>query len=292
MRKARSTSSLAKEEWHAAPSEVAAPRDVDGRASARAMEAASTAPALSVHDIQVRFKGIVALNGVSMSLDCGEVLGVVGPNGAGKTTLINAIAGEVRPKAGEVRLGARRITPWARERRARHGIMRTFQQLELFEGLTVAEHLEVALATHRRAAAGGGRTSHFSRRDELVQSFDLGGVLHKQVSLIAQGERVRVSLARAFACRPRFMLLDEPGAGLTEIESARLSALIRDAVQEGIGVMLVDHNLRLVMEASDRVALLSEGKVLAIGSPDEVQANREFREAYTGVSGQARDGRH
>ena len=236
--------------------------------------------ALVTEGASVRFGGLAAIDGVSFTLEPGEIVGLIGPNGAGKTTLINVLSGFQRPTAGEVRLEGRRFVDAVPDAFARAGIARTFQAVRLFKGLSVSENLEVSLA-----ANGLSRRRARERAKALLAEFlpgDRGGM---PASALTYGEERKVGIARALALEPRYLLLDEPAAGMAaaEVEDLR-AAIVRVRTAYGCGILVVEHNMALIFALCDRIHVLGSGRTLAIGSPEEISANATVREAYLGVS--------
>ena len=230
-------------------------------------------------DLRVYFEGVKAVDGVDIKLDQGEILGLIGPNGAGKTTLMNALSGFVPLKSGTVTLGEDTVTVWPPKRLARSGLARTFQNVRLFRGLTVSENVEVAAV-----GVGLGRREAKRRAAEVLEWVGLSPRAHLPTERLSFGEEQRVGIARAIATRPRFLLLDEPAAGLNEAEGDELVALIsRIRESEGCGVLIIEHDMRLVMNLCDGIHVLDNGKTIATGSPDEVQKDDAVITAYLGT---------
>jgi branched-chain amino acid transport system ATP-binding protein len=222
-----------------------------------------------------------ALEDVTLELRRHEVVGLIGPNGAGKTTLVNIVTGFDTPTSGRVELEGREITRWRPYRRGRAGLARTFQHGHLFRGLTVRENVEVA------ALAGGASTRDARRRaDELLRRLGLDTRAETAASLLPHGDERKLGIARALATGPRFVLLDEPAAGLSEAEVPDVASLVR-GVRDEAGVLLIDHNMALIMEVCDRIVVLDQGRVLAQGSPAEIRANLDVTNAYLGGSAAA-----
>jgi len=226
------------------------------------------------------FEGVDALEDVSLELRRGEVLGLIGPNGAGKTTLVNVMTGFDRPTAGTVELEDRVITSWPAHRRGRAGVARTFQGSRSFRNLTVRENVEVA------ALGVGVPPREAARRaDRLLGLLGLEADAGSPAGTLAHGDERKLEVARALAIEPRFVLLDEPAAGLSEAEVPEFAEVLRAVRRErGAGVMLVDHNMALVMEVCDRIHVLDQGRTLAEGTPDEVRGNLDVTAAYLGES--------
>jgi branched-chain amino acid transport system ATP-binding protein len=227
---------------------------------------------LSVEDVSVRFGGVVALRNVSLQVDEGLIWGLIGPNGAGKTTLINIISGLIRPTEGRVSFAGEMGGPWPMTQTVRRGIVRTFQQTRAFLGLTVAENLRIA------AVAAGRREAS----KEIVDLCGLGPVLGRVAGDLPYVALRHLGIAMAMSLRPKLLLLDEPAVGLTPGEVGRIGELIRKCKSDGVTVLLVEHNVRFLMELSDRVSVLDRGQVLFEGEPAECQARPEVIEAYLG----------
>ncbi len=242
---------------------------------------------LTVRDLSVRFGGVVALSGVDLDVRPGEVVGLLGPNGAGKTTLIDAVTGFVRA-SGEVSLDDVRLRGRSAHQRAREGLSRSFQSLELFEDITVRDNLVAASddqdwRSYLVDLVWPGRSRLSSAAVAAVGELDLGDVLESKPGDLPYGTRRLVAIARAVAASPSVLLLDEPAAGLGEQESAELGRLIRRLADEwGMGVLLVEHDVAMVMETADKVVVLDFGKKIAEGTPAEVRSNAAVVAAYLG----------
>jgi branched-chain amino acid transport system ATP-binding protein len=230
---------------------------------------------LEIRNVTVRFGGHVALDDVSLSAAPGEVTGLIGPNGAGKTTLFNVVTGLLAPQRGSVRLDGEDVTRLAPYRRARRGLARTFQRLELFGLLTVRENVELAVSVRgRRPGPGTGEAL------DLVGLSDMADV---RADELPTGKARLVELARALATGPRALLLDEPASGQDESETEAFRRVLLAVAAAGIAVVLVEHDVQLVMRTCARVHVLDFGQVLAVGTPSEIQANRAVLDAYLGA---------
>ncbi len=236
---------------------------------------------LDIIDVSVQFGGLLAVDGATLTVERGCVTGLIGPNGAGKTTLFNVITGLQAPSGGSVRLDGADITRKRPHRRARLGIARTFQRLEAFGSLTARENVLVALEMRRRWA-----TEHYSTSalaDELLEQVGISAVADRKVESLPTGTARLVELARALATKPKVLLLDEPSSGLDEQETDAMSALLRRLVEsDGLGVLLVEHDMPLVMETCTRISVLDFGRVIAQGPPGEIQADPAVQRAYLG----------
>jgi sulfate-transporting ATPase len=243
---------------------------------------------LEINDLGVRFGGVVALDGVSVKVRSGEVVGLIGPNGAGKTTLMDAVSGLNRNYTGQILLNGDPIDGHSPTQRARLGIGRSFQQPELFDDLPVEDNLRVACEPPSRRDYVTGLLA--PRRRELppaaaiaVREFELADDLARMPGELPFGKRRLVGIARAVAAAPKILLLDEPAAGLDDHESEELATLItRLARERGYGILLIEHNVNLVMSVSDHVVALEFGRVIARGLPDEVRNDPALVSAYLG----------
>ena len=225
------------------------------------------------------FEGVRALAGVDLELGRHEVVGLIGPNGAGKTTLVNILTGFDLPSEGRVELEGKDVTRWPPHRRGRAGLARTFQHARLFRGLSVRENVEVAAL-----GAGAGPREARRRADELLDLLGLSDRGEDRAALLPHGDERRLGVARALALRPRFVLMDEPAAGLHEAETPDLAAVVRSVRDDhGAGVLLIDHNVALIMEVCDRVQVLDQGRTLAEGTPAEIRRNLDVATAYLGA---------
>ncbi|HEY8103936.1 MAG TPA: ABC transporter ATP-binding protein [Gaiellaceae bacterium] len=235
---------------------------------------------LRASSVSRSFTGVRALDDVTLELHRHEVVGLIGPNGAGKSTLVNVMSGFDVPTTGRVLLGDDDVTGWSPHRRGRAGIARTFQHSRSFRGLTVRENVEVAAL-----GVGARPRAARARADELLDVLGLTPYEDSAAGVLAHGDERRLGVARALATEPRFVLLDEPAAGLPEAEVPEFAAVIR-AVRDDAeaGVLLIDHNMALVMEVCDRIQVLDQGRTLAEGTPAEIRANLDVASAYLGES--------
>lgn len=244
---------------------------------------ASAAPEnLTVHEITRCFRGVQALAGVDIELRRGTVLGLIGPNGAGKSTLVNIISGYDHPDTGTVTMDGNDITRVDARTRSRRGLARTFQHGHTFHGLSVRENIEIAaLGTGQRRAEAQRRSA------ELMDQFGIENRANQLASTLPHGTERRLGVARALAVNPRYLLLDEPAAGLNEGEIGEFGDVIRSIAASGVGVLLIDHNIRLIMAICDRIHVVVQGKSFLEGTPAEVQGSEALVEAYLGRSGRA-----
>jgi branched-chain amino acid transport system ATP-binding protein len=224
------------------------------------------------------FEGVHALNGVTLELHRHEVVGLIGPNGAGKTTLVNVVTGFDSPNEGEVELAGEAITSWAPHRRARAGLARTYQHGRLFSGLSARENVEVA-------ALGVGASPREARRraGDLLALLGLEHRTSSPAAVLPHGEERKLGVARALATEPRFVLMDEPAAGLSEAEVPDFAEVVRTVRDDHeAGVLLIDHNVGLILEVCDRIQVLDQGRTLAEGTPAEIRRNIDVTAAYLG----------
>ena len=236
---------------------------------------------LVAEEIRVHFEGVKAVDGVDLTLEQGQIMGLIGPNGAGKTTFMNAVSHFVPRTSGRVILGGRDVTSWPPHRLASAGLVRTFQDVATFPDLTVFENVELGAL-----GSGLSRRNARARAWELLESLGLARLASLPASALPHGEERRVGIARAVAVGPRFLLLDEPAAGLDDRESLELAetiAKLRDDV--GCGVLLVEHDMRIIFRVCERIQVLDFGKPLALGEPGEIRTNADVITAYLGVKG-------
>jgi branched-chain amino acid transport system ATP-binding protein len=237
---------------------------------------------LEIEGVSVQFGGLLAVDDASLSVPEGCVTGLIGPNGAGKTTLFNVITGLQTPTGGRVLLDDVDVTRRRPYRRARLGIARTFQRLEAFGSLTARENVLVALEMRKRWAKS--RYDSAKIADELLEKVGAASVADKQVESLPTGSARLVELARALATDPKVLLLDEPSSGLDEQETDALGVLLHELTAGGLGVLLVEHDMPLVMEACTHISVLDFGRVIARGTPAEIQADPSVQRAYLGTA--------
>ncbi len=258
-------------------------------------------PLLDVREVSVRFGGLQALSQVSFEVADGEVFGLIGPNGAGKTTMFNCISGLYQPTSGVIRYQGEIIDDYPVHVRSRLGIARTFQNLNLFGGLTVLENLMIPVEVRQPrgfiADAFRATRSRFGEDQAREHAHAILHLLHlSQLGDVRGGDlpvglQRRVELGRALAQRPRLVLLDEPASGLDARETAELGALLpRIARQLGVTIILVDHDMALVMRVCDRICALDFGEVIAMGTPAEVRSDPTVMTAYLGAAAEAQAG--
>jgi branched-chain amino acid transport system ATP-binding protein len=236
---------------------------------------------LVAEGIRVHFEGVRAVDGVDLTLERGQIMGLIGPNGAGKTTFMNAVSSFVPLTAGKVILDGVDATGWAPQRLVRHGLVRTFQDVATFSGMTVFENIELGAL-----GAGLRRRQARKRAWELLESLGLVHLARMPASALPHGDERRVGIARAVAVGPKFLLLDEPAAGLDDAESLALTETIARLREElGCGVLLVEHDMRIIFRACERIHVLDYGKSIAVGEPAEIRTNKAVITAYLGVKG-------
>jgi branched-chain amino acid transport system ATP-binding protein len=259
----------------------------------QAADTAAGAAVLQVEQIERRFGGLVALTGVDLQIRRGEIFGLVGPNGSGKTTLTNAITGFYPPQKGRIRLEGHDITGMAPHAVARRGVARTFQNLALFNGMTVLDN--ILLGRHVHMQPGVLRTALYPwlarpqeiahRRvvEETIDFMQLQSVRDDLVDTIPIGLKKRVELARALVAEPRFLILDEPMAGMNQEEKEYMARFVLDARDErGVTVLLIEHHMDIITGICDRMLVLSYGEVIDTGVPKDVVKNPRVIEAYLG----------
>ena len=244
----------------------------------------SPATSLRASSVSRSFAGVQALRDVSLEVRQGEVVGLIGPNGAGKSTLVNLLSGFDRPTAGCVLLEERDVTRWPAYRRGRRGLARTFQHSHAFGGLSVQENVEVSAL-----GVGASQREAAMRARELLALLGLGEYADRPAGSLPHGDERRLGVARALATEPRFVLMDEPAAGLPEAEVPSFAAAVKAVRDRGAGVLLVDHNVALVLEVCERIHVLDQGTTLAEGTPAEIRAHLGVAAAYLGESAAAEE---
>lgn len=238
-------------------------------------------PLLEVDNVSARFGGIRALRGISLRVEYGEALGVIGPNGSGKTTLLDCVAGIVRPAGGSIRFQGKAIDAAPAFRRARVGIRRTFQSTALFDALTVTDNVLIGADQPRSPRR---RPSHYAAK-HFIEAMGLAAYADAPARTLSTGYRKRVEIARALAGEPNLLLLDEPTAGIQPADAAEImTSLDQLRAELGMGVLLVEHNIPVVLAHSDRVVAFDCGEVIADGPPNVVREDPKVQQSYLGSS--------
>ena len=237
---------------------------------------------LECRNVGMKFGGAAALTAVSISAEAGVITGLIGPNGAGKTTMFNCITGLLEPTSGEVMLDGVDITKLPPFRRARLGVARTFQRLELFTSLSVRDNIRVAGEIRSRWSKGKGKTDTHAEAEHIIELMGLSGLADRDVAEIPTGMARRVEMGRALMTRPRILLLDEPASGQDEQETEEFGELLLHVRDEGTAILLVEHDVSLVMKVCSFIQVLDFGRLIASGTPAEIQTNRAVLEAYLG----------
>ena len=250
---------------------------------------------LTLNQVTRRFGGLVAVDRVSMRIEAGEIYGLIGPNGAGKTTILDLVSGLTRPSSGHIELAGENVTGLRADRLAAMGIRRTFQNLKLFNELTVLQNVMIGLHASGRAgvveAIVGGRRH---RREEramraaslaVLDAVGLSERSNQRAAALSYGHRRRLEIARALVAEPRLLLLDEPAAGLNPSEATGLVDLIARINEQGVTILLVEHHMDVIMASCSRITVLNYGRKLAEGVPAEIRADENVIEAYLGRPG-------
>ena len=238
---------------------------------------------LQVENVSVSFRGTKALQDVSFSCKTGEITGLIGPNGAGKTTMFNVISGLLKPSSGRVVVDGVDLTKAKPARRAKQGISRTFQRLELFTSLSVRDNLRVAGEIHN-ATRRSNRIDIAAETERVMGLLELSDVADREVTELPTGRARVVEVARALMTKPKLVLLDEPASGQSEEETERFAELLKHLVAtDGLSVCLVEHDVPLVMGLCDTIHVLNFGALLASGTPAEIRSNNDVADAYLGA---------
>lgn len=257
--------------------------------------------ALGLEGVSLSFGGVVALENIDLAVRRGEIRAIIGPNGAGKSSLVNIISGVYRPDRGHVTIGSNRFTNVPTQKLAQLGVARTFQNLALFKGLSVLHNVISGRAhkvrsTFLEQVLGVGRSQSeeadaHDRAIEILEFLNLTRVGHRLAGTLPYGLQKRVELARALVAEPTILLLDEPMAGMTAPEKAEMTAFVRAANRErGTTIVLIEHDIGVVMELSDHIAVLDYGRKIAEGTPEEIRSDQRVIDAYLGIAAENIDG--
>ena len=250
---------------------------------------------LEADRLSISFGGVQAIDGVCIAVESGQVFSIIGPNGSGKTTLFNLVSGIYTPNDGSIRFAGEMVTGLPPDQLARRGLSRTFQNLQIFSRMSVLENAMVGRHRHEHtgiladllhlpSVARQNEASREAARDALDR-VGLADAGKRPAGSLAYGALKRLEIARALASDPKLLLLDEPAAGCNPVETQDIDCVIRSIVKDGITVVLVEHDMRLVMNISDRVHVLANGRTLTEGTPEQVRSNAAVIEAYLGVHG-------
>jgi branched-chain amino acid transport system ATP-binding protein len=247
---------------------------------------------LRSEDISMHFGGVRAVDQVDLTVEEGQILGIIGPNGSGKTTFFNVLTGIYKPTFGQFFFRGDDITNWSPHRIAEVGIARTFQNIRLFQNMSVLENILVGEHTKLKATLGGAllrtpaqRQDEASAREKAEELLDFVGLSDRSAEYaanLAYGEQRRLELARAMASQPRLLLLDEPTAGMNPSEAGQVMELIQDIRALGVTIMLIEHNMQVMMGTAERIVALDAGAKIAEGTPQEIQYNEDVIQAYLG----------
>ncbi len=237
---------------------------------------------LDVEGVVKKFGGLVAVDNVSFSVKEGEIFGIIGPNGAGKTTLFNVITGFYKPDSGKIRFLGEDITGMRPNKLAKLGLTRTWQIVKPFLGMSVLDNVLVSIYATKGVISGLSEEEAVEKAEMILE---FAGLLHRKDALaeaLPHGERKRLEIARALATEPKLLMLDEPAGGLTPTEMDEVMEVVRKVRESGVTVVIIEHNMRVIMNVCERIMVLNFGRKIAEGSPEEISRNEEVIKAYLG----------
>jgi branched-chain amino acid transport system ATP-binding protein len=249
------------------------------------MPSSNGAGLLEIQDVTVRFGGQEAMSHITLTADPGSITGLIGPNGAGKTTTFNVITGLMRPSSGQISFDGRDVTKLPTYKRARLGMARTFQRLELFSQLSVRENIAVAAGLRGQWGARIRQDDRFVQ--SLLERVGLTEIADERADTLSTGQGRLVEIARALAIQPRLLLLDEPASGQDAHETDRFAELLHALADDGVAILLVEHDVDLVMQVCQKIFVLDFGRLIASGTPAEIRADPQVRAAYLGTAAAA-----
>jgi branched-chain amino acid transport system ATP-binding protein len=248
--------------------------------------------ALTLSDVTKSFGGVLAVSGLSLEIPAGRITGLIGPNGAGKTTVVNVITGIVSPTAGRIAVGEQDLTGASPEAVARRGVARTFQNIRLLHDQSVLDNVVIGFHRHETTSllanlcglpsAWRERDAFRARARALLERFEMTRFAEARADSLSYGHQRRVEMMRAIAAAPEFLLLDEPVAGMNQVEADELGLIFRTLAEDGIGILLIEHNVGFVMDLCATIHVMNTGRLIAHGTADEVARDPAVIEAYLG----------